>query len=323
MTRNNTALELRGVVMKFGSRVALDGFNMKVPRGSTFGLVGSNGAGKTTSIAVASGLLRLDSGSVNVLGDGFFDPLAHSGRISMMPQDAELPLYAKVRDILKFYARLQGLPASRIDEEVDRVIEWVHLADRAKSVVRSLSHGMRRRVVVAQAFLGNPELILLDEPMSGLDPREVVNIRNLLLKRIVGQTVVVSSHNLHELELICDHVAFIEDGKLVRQDSMNNIMGHRQVINIELGALDGLNLDGLRKEIPDVSIELLEESNMMRCRYSKSEHSTAQLNGIILGYLLDQKFEILEVRRGNNLETAYIDYSKRRGEGVASKGGMA
>lgn len=323
MTRNNTALELRGVVMKFGSRVALDGFNMKVPRGSTFGLVGSNGAGKTTSIAVASGLLRLDSGSVNVLGDGFFDPLAHSGRISMMPQDAELPLYAKVRDILKFYARLQGLPASRIDEEVDRVIEWVHLADRAKSVVRSLSHGMRRRVVVAQAFLGNPELILLDEPMSGLDPREVVNIRNLLLKRIVGQTVVVSSHNLHELELICDHVAFIEDGKLVRQDSMNNIMGHRQVINIELGALDGLNLDGLRKEIPDVSIELLEESNMMRCRYSKSEHSTAQLNGIILGYLLDEKFEILEVRRGNNLETAYIDYSKRRGEGVASKGGMA
>jgi len=310
MTESKTALELRGVVKKFGRRAALDGFTMEVARGTTFGLVGSNGAGKTTSMAVAVGLLPLNSGSVNILGDGPFDPVLHSGRVSMMPQDADLPLYAKVRDILSFYARLQGVPANQIKEEVKKVIEWVHLTDRAGSSVRSLSHGMRRRIVVAQAFLGDPELVLLDEPMSGLDPKEVVNIRNLLVRRAPGQTVVISSHNLHELELVCDHVAFIEHGKRVRQDSMDEITGRTQMMNFELSSTEGLSLAELRKQLPDVALELPEDSNVLTCGYSKSEYCAAEMNRIVLQHLLDEKVEILEVRRGKNLETAYIHHSQ-------------
>lgn len=310
MTERKTALELRDVVKKFGRRAALDGFTMEVESGTTFGLVGSNGAGKTTSMAVAVGLLPMNSGSVNILGDGSFDPTLHSGRVSMMPQDADLPLYAKVRDILSFYARLQGIPANRIKEEVNKVIEWVHLTDRASSSVRSLSHGMRRRIVVAQAFLGDPELVLLDEPMSGLDPKEVVNIRNLLVRRTPSQTVVISSHNLHELELVCDHVAFIEQGKRVHQDSMDEITGRSQMIHFELSSSEGLSLEGLRKQLPDVAIELSEDSLALTCGYSKSEHRAAELNRIVLQHLLDENVEILEVRRGKNLESAYIHHSQ-------------
>ncbi len=192
MNQKNMALVFNDVVKRFGRRRALDSFNMRVPRGMTCGLVGSNAAGKTTSIAVATGMLSYNSGSVELLGDGHFDPAKHAGRVSMMPQDSELPLYARVRDILAFYARLQGMTGSGITKEVDRVIEWVHLSDRADAQVNTLSHGMRRRIVVAQAFLGAPELILLDEPMSGLDPREVINIRKLLQRRSDEQTVIIS-----------------------------------------------------------------------------------------------------------------------------------
>ncbi|OVE74353.1 hypothetical protein BVX94_00660 [bacterium B17] len=310
MTDSNIALEFNNVVKKFGRCAALDGFTMKVQKGTILGLVGSNGAGKTTSISVAAGLLNLNRGSVDILGDGAFDPLRHAGRVSMMPQDAELPLYAKVRDLLAFYARLQGVPVGQVKEEVERVIKWVNLADRAGASVRSLSHGMRRRIVVAQAFLGNPELVLLDEPMSGLDPREVINIRKLLVQRTSGQTIVISSHNLHELELVCDHVAFIEQGKLVRHDSMDAITGRQQIMNFEVSSIDGLSLDGLREQLADVVIDVVESDNVLACSFSKSEHSAEELNRIVLRYLLDNNIDIIEVRRGKNLESAYITHSK-------------
>ena len=309
MTDHKTALEFTDVVKRFGRRAALDGLNMRIPSGITCGLVGSNGAGKTTSIAVAAGLLNLNRGAVSILNEGPFDPARHSGRVSMMPQDSDIPLYARVRDILAFYARLQAVPARKITQEVERVIDWVHLSDRADAPVRTLSHGMRRRIVVAQAFLGNPELVLLDEPMSGLDPREVINIRKLLNRRTDGQTVVISSHNLHELELVCDHVAFIEKGRLVRQDSMHAITGRTQTIHFQLSSCSDQSLQRLRQALPDTVLERQEEGTKLSCEYSGSAHSAAHINRIILTVLLEEGVEILEVRRGKTLESAYISHS--------------
>jgi ABC-2 type transport system ATP-binding protein len=309
MADHKTALEFTDVVKRFGRRVALDGLNMRIPSGITCGLVGSNGAGKTTSIAVAAGLLNLNRGAVSILNEGPFDPARHSGRVSMMPQDSDIPLYARVRDILAFYARLQAVPARTITQEVERVIDWVHLSDRADAPVRTLSHGMRRRIVVAQAFLGNPELVLLDEPMSGLDPREVINIRQLLNRRADGQTVVISSHNLHELELVCDHVAFIEKGRLVRQDSMRAITGRTQTIHFQLSSCSDQSLQRLRQALPDTVLERQEEETKLSCEYSGSAHSAAHINRIILMVLLEEGVEILEVRRGKTLESAYISHS--------------
>ena len=190
------ALELSSVVKFYGRRQALAGLDLHVPAGSIFGLVGSNGAGKTTAMAVTVGLLHSSSGSISLLGEGPFDPSKHSGRVSLLPQDSRLPLHSRVEELLTFYGQLQGLSEGPLKESIDNVLDWTHLQDRRRSQVRTLSHGMMRRLTIAQAFLGHPELVLLDEPMSGLDPRESSRIRHILHRRRRMQTIIISSHNL-------------------------------------------------------------------------------------------------------------------------------
>jgi ABC-type multidrug transport system ATPase subunit len=303
---------MEGVLKCFGRRKALDGLDLRVPAGSLCGLVGSNGAGKTTSMSVAVGLLHARRGRVNLLGDGPFDPERHAGRVSLLPQDTQLPRHSRVLELLVYYAELQGMPPRTARERAVEVIEWVHLSDRVTSPVRTLSHGMKRRVMIAQAFLGSPELILLDEPLSGLDPREVANIRDLLRGQRGARTVVVSSHNLHEIERICDHVVFIEGGRTVKQDTMAAVTGRHHVLTCLLGA-GTVPLDALRQAVPGAALERLDGSDAgaqtLICRFGPSDGTPAEVNGRLLRALLDSGTEILEVRQGEHLEGAYLQGS--------------
>ena len=301
----DSVLTFEGVTKRFGKCHALDGIDLAVPRGSAFALVGSNGAGKTTSFSVAVGLEHHDGGKVDLLGLGPFLSNKHSGRVSVMPQDTQFPPYARLTELLTLYAHLQGVASNQIQKAVVEVLEWVHLSDRADAQIRTLSHGMRRRVVIAQAFLGSPELVLLDEPMSGLDPREVVNIRELLRNRPGHQTVVVSSHNLHELELICDHVAFIEKGKLVRQARMDQVTGRSHCIRFTVGNAKDIDLAALSDVLPGSVFEITGDSTLV-CKYEDDKYATHEVNERILTYLIAAKAEILEVRRGSDLESVYI-----------------
>jgi ABC-2 type transport system ATP-binding protein len=300
-----TVLKFEGVTKRFGKHRALDGLDLAVPQGSAFGLVGSNGAGKTTSFSVASGLARNDAGKVDLLGLGPFSTRIHSGRVAVMPQDTQFQPYAKLVELLTVYAHLQGIPASKVSGAVEEVLDWVHLADRADAQIRTLSHGMRRRVVIAQAFLGSPELVLLDEPMSGLDPREVVNIRKFLRNRPRHQTVVVSSHNLHEIERICDHVAFIEKGKLVQQARMDHVIGRGHCITFTVGDTKGLDTSLLTRSLPDCVFEIVDDSTLI-CKYQDSKYKAHEVNGRVLEYLMGENAQVLEVRRGSDLESVYI-----------------
>lgn len=142
----SAALKLLDVVKTYGRTRALDGLSLSVPHGSIFGLVGSNGAGKTTALCAIMGLLKLRSGSINILGKGPFNPDIHAGAVSVLPQDAQLPGHATLEQILRYYGRLQGIPRKVIGAEVKRVLTLVHLGDREKHKIRELSHGMRRRV---------------------------------------------------------------------------------------------------------------------------------------------------------------------------------
>jgi ABC-type multidrug transport system ATPase subunit len=304
-------LEFRQVVKRYRRQRALDGLDLVVPRGSVTGLVGSNGAGKTTSMAVAAGMVRAQSGRVDILGSGPFDPARHAGRVSLLPQDALLPPVATVRDLLFFYARLQGLSRRESQTQVDDVLGWVHLSDRSTSPIRTLSHGMRRRVTIAQAFLGNPELVLLDEPLSGLDPREVVNIRDMLRGRRGQQTLVVSSHNLHEIERICDRVVFIEAGRMVRQDSMTSVTQSRQSVLYEVEG-GPIPLAALQREIPGVDFLTASESQRLVARFPE-DLTLADVNRSVLSCLWNAGLHVLEVRRGAGLEQAYLEQTKRSG----------
>ena len=226
------AVSTKGLVKRYGKRRALDGFSLDVPEGCVLGLVGPNGAGKTTWMMAVAGLLRTDAGQVGLFGTGrAFDAAEHSGRLAILPQDSELPLESTAEGFLVGLARLQGLSPRAARASVASVLESVNLAERAKASIRSLSHGMRKRLMAAQCFLGSPELVLLDEPMNGLDPEETARFRKLILSRPENCTVVISSHNLSDLERLCTQIAFVSSGKVAK------------VVSLEALAANGVSLE--------------------------------------------------------------------------------
>lgn len=203
------AIESRNLVKCYGKRRALDGFSLAIPRGCVLGLVGPNGAGKTTWMMSVARLVRYESGSI-----------AFTGTLGLLPQDSELPLEMSARSLLIGLAGLQGMASSDAKAAAASVLAKVNLLDRADASVRSLSHGMRKRVMTAQCFLGDPDLVLLDEPMNGLDPVEAERLRKVILERKDRKTTVISSHNLLDLERLCTHIAFVDKGRVRRFGSL-------------------------------------------------------------------------------------------------------
>ncbi len=303
---NSFAIEIRSLTKKFRKQTALDGLNLMVPSGSIFGLVGRNGAGKTTCMSIIAGLLKADTGTVNLLGMGSFDPDTFKGRITLLPQDALLPAHARVANLLRYYARLQGLSARDAAENTSQALEWVGLSDRAKNSIRSLSHGMLRRVTIAQAFLGNPDIVLLDEPTSGLDPEQVVQIRNMITNRRGKQTIIISSHVLSEIESACDHVAFIENGRTLRQNSMKNILNRRKIITYRLKS-GPLPIKELESKIPDAEFGANEDQTELKVELNDESLSFDAVNAILIPVLLSAGAGIIEIRTGSNLEQEFLN----------------
>jgi ABC-type multidrug transport system ATPase subunit len=300
----NAALRFRGVVKRYGRRTALDGLELSVPRGALCGLVGSNGAGKTTAFFLAAGFLRAQAGTIDVLGQGPFDPGRHAGRFAILPQDSDIPPTALPREWLVHLGRLQGLGTAEAGGEADRALAGVHLADRAATAVRTLSHGMKRRLLIAQSFLGAPELVLLDEPLDGLDPREAARVRDALAARRGRQTIVVSSHNLHELERLCDEVIFIEKGRRAGGGPMADVTRSRRVLRFRLGRGE-IPWTALREGLPAAHFERADGGPLV-CRLPDEDPPVAAANRIVLGALLSAGVEILSVEQGEGLADAYL-----------------
>ncbi len=299
------ALELKGVAKSYGRIRALDGLDLSVPQGSIFGLVGSNGAGKTTAMTVSAGLLRLSAGQISLFGEGPFDAERHAGRIALLPQDSRFPPHATVAGLLRYYGQLQGVGATELEASIESLLEWVHLQDRRNSAVKTLSHGMNRRLAIAQAFLGSPELVLLDEPLNGLDPVEAARVRDAILDRRGHQAVVISSHHLADIETLCDTVAFIEKGRLVRQDTMEAITLQRHRITYALSAGSVVPLQALTAALPEVAWATAAEGTTLTATFPP-RYTAEELNARVLGLLLGAGVGLLEVRRGSDLETEYL-----------------
>lgn len=302
------ALRFDGVVKTYGRRRALDGLSLRLPTGVIAGLVGSNGAGKTTLMGVAAGLLSVRSGAVDVLGEGPFDPARHAGRVALLPQDSELPRDAPPGALLTFYAELQGLDRRAARRQAAELLERVHLSDRARSPCRTLSHGMRRRVMLAQCFLGAPELVLLDEPLNGLDPRETAAMREFLRGQRGRRTLLISSHNLHEIEAVCDYVIFIEQGRLVRADTLEAVTGRAEEIIYLLAEGAAPDVAALRAALTEaaIAIEFDAFRRALSCRYRADRHDAAAVNAAVAPRLLAMGCPLLEIHRGERLETRYL-----------------
>jgi ABC-2 type transport system ATP-binding protein len=300
------ALDIRHLKKRYGKQIALNDLNLQVPKGAVMGLVGPNGSGKTTTFAIVAGLLRPDGGSINFSGRGPFHPVHHKGLLTLLPQDAHIPGHSRVRETLVFYGKLQGLSTNDATVSADRVLELVDLSNRAQSPVSSLSHGMIRRIAAAQAFIGNPELVLLDEPTSGLDPHQVARIRDIIIDLRGKQTLLVSSHVLSEIEAACDHVAFIEEGVTVRQDTMDQIMQKQRQISVVLSTPLETIPSELIHSLPDMTLKLSDNGLCLLASFTDAG-STAIINRALLPALLNAGIDIEEVRRGSNLEAIYLE----------------
>jgi ABC-2 type transport system ATP-binding protein len=219
------AIETQGLTRRFGKLMAVDNLNLQVAAGSLFGLIGPNGAGKTTTLRMLAGLLEPTAGEIVLNGQAANHDWREMRRqIGYMPDFFGVYEDMLVWEYLDFFARCYDLAAARRRQVTDELLELVDLAARRDAYVQTLSRGMRQRLCLAHALVHDPQVLLLDEPASGLDPRARVEMRELLRELgAMGKTIVVSSHILAELAELCDAVGIIERGRLVACGSLDDI----------------------------------------------------------------------------------------------------
>lgn len=214
-------IEVRHLTKDYGTRQAVCDISFSVKKGEVVGFLGPNGAGKTTTMKIITGFMAPTSGSVEVAGfDVFEDPIEVKRRIGYLPETP--PVYGdmSVEDYLRFVARLKGVEKSRIGSLVENSIEKTGLGSVRKRVIQNLSKGYRQRVGISQAIVSDPEVLILDEPTVGLDPRQVAEIRRLI-KELAGQhTIVLSTHILPEVQASCERIIIINRGRIVAEDSL-------------------------------------------------------------------------------------------------------
>ena len=219
------AVRTRGLTKRYGDLFAVDHLDLEVPRGSVFGLIGPNGAGKTTTFSILASLLSPTAGEVEVGGiDPVRDPRGVRRIVGYMPDVMGVYDGLRVAEYIEFFAAAYQVPHNRWPMLVDGLLELVDLADKRDAMVDSLSRGMKQRLSLARALVHDPEILILDEPASGLDPRARIDLRGLLGElAAMGKTVIISSHILAELEEMCSHVAILDAGRVLAQGAPRDI----------------------------------------------------------------------------------------------------
>lgn len=233
-------IEVKNLVKKYGSHLAVDNLSFTVEQGQIYGFLGPNGAGKSTTMNIMTGYIGATSGEVLINGhDILKEPELAKKSIGYLPEIPPLYTDMTVMEYLKFAAELKRIPKKEITEAVDKVIQMVQLEEVKNRLIKNLSKGYKQRVGLAQAIIGFPEIIILDEPTVGLDPKQIIEIRELIRELAKNHTVILSSHILAEVREVCDHILIISKGKLVASDTPENLeklMDKTETITLEVEA---------------------------------------------------------------------------------------
>lgn len=217
-------IEVKDLVKRYGNHNAVDHLSFTVADGQIFGFLGPNGAGKSTTMNIITGYLAATEGDVIIEGHNILDePEAARRCIGYLPELPPLYPDMTVLEYLRFCGELKQLPRDQRDDQVAQAVSLTHLEEMPNRLIRNLSKGYRQRVGLAQAILGFPKIIILDEPTVGLDPKQVVEIRELIRHLAKDHTVLISSHILSEIRAVCDHVLIIRKGRLVACDTPENL----------------------------------------------------------------------------------------------------
>jgi lipooligosaccharide transport system ATP-binding protein len=241
----SAAVSAHGLVKRYGEIVAVDGIDFDVPAGVCFGFLGPNGAGKTTTMKAIYGLAEVDAGELSVLGlDVRRQRREVKARIGVVPQEQNLDRELTVRENLDVQALYHGMPA---DGRIDELLDFTLLAERADAKPGELSGGMKRRLLIARALVNRPDLVVLDEPTTGLDPQARIAVWGLLERlRSEGVTLVITTHYMEEAERICDRLVIMDEGRIVAGGTPAQLLERYGEPNLE-GVFLQLTGHGLRE----------------------------------------------------------------------------
>lgn len=217
-------IEVQHLTKRYGNHTAVSDLSFTIEKGQIYGFLGPNGAGKSTTMNIMAGCLAATSGQVQIGGFDIFEEAGQAKKlIGYLPEQPPLYPDRTPREYLSFVARAKGIPEKRIREQLDYVMTVTQTLDVADRLIKNLSKGYKQRVGIAQAILGDPEVIILDEPTVGLDPRQIIEIRDLIKALGENHTVILSSHILSEVQAVCQTILIISKGRLVACDSPENL----------------------------------------------------------------------------------------------------
>ncbi len=251
---NQPAISVKNLNKIYGKnslseKIALDNINLNIPKGSIFGLLGPNGAGKSTFINILADLVRKTSGEINVLGvDHETDLKKVKSSIGIVPQELNIDPFFTPYELLEIQAGLYGVPKK--NRKTNQILEMLALSDKSQAYARTLSGGMRRRLLIAKAMVHDPEILILDEPTAGVDVELRSNLwESIHLLNNKGKTIILTTHYLHEAEELCDTIAIIDKGKLVICDTKENVKSfiNNKKITINYKPKDNFNISELKK----------------------------------------------------------------------------
>ncbi len=290
----NTVLELNNLVKKFGKKTVIDNLSLSVDSGQIYGFLGPNGAGKTTTIKMIVGLLSIDKGSIKIQGlDVTSKHEKAMKNIGAIVENPDLYNYLSGMDNLKLFARIHNIGKDRIKE----VVKLVDLEARINDKVKKYSLGMKQRLGLAVALLHSPKLLILDEPTNGLDPAGIKKLRDILKKLAheQGVAVFVSSHQLAEMQLMCDKVAIIDNGKMVKIENLSAVMDKSETYILEVSDITK-------------SIELLKDICKTNISQDKLQVSYSGSISEIVKLLVNQNIDIFYVNKDtNSLEQDFLN----------------
>ncbi|MCX7614478.1 MAG: ABC transporter ATP-binding protein [Clostridiales bacterium] len=299
-------IEVNGLVKQYGQKRAVDKISFTIKDGEVVGFLGPNGAGKSTTMNIITGYLSASEGTILVDGLNVLDePMDVRRRIGYLPEQPPLYLDMTVMEYLNFVYELKGAKAPR-EEHLNEVCEMVGIDNVSHRIIKNLSKGYKQRVGLAQALIGNPDVLILDEPTVGLDPKQIIDIRNMIKDLGKSRTVILSSHILPEIQAICERVLVINNGQIVADDTPENLSstlsnGHRLALRIlgesddvlaALSAIEGIkNAEALEEKEPGAFDYIIEVKQNEDVRKAISQKLSEKNLPILLMKPLDLSLE--------------------------------
>lgn len=317
-------IEVKNLVKRYGDHLAVDDLSFTIEPGRIYGFLGPNGAGKSTTMNVMTGYIASTEGEVIINGHNILEEPEEAKKcIGYLPEQPPLYFDMTVLEYLTFAAELKKIPKSERNKMIEEIMDLVKITDVQDRLIKNLSKGYKQRVGLAQAVMGYPEVIILDEPTVGLDPKQIIEIRDLIKKLGDKHTVILSSHILSEVSAVCDYVMIIAHGKLVASDTTENLS------KLTLGSNElEMTVKGTREkvqkifkeieEVEEISIEKSEEEDAVDIKVKTSEK--ADIREALFYKMAENKCPILKLEFNRlSLEDIFLELTEDNSENIVEE----